>query len=69
MFIYMVYREQMVRKRDHPGMRLGIFAAEAFRSNNKQNSHDGDDGDWVIGTYISDKWRPCVFCLIDIFVC
>ena len=25
--------------------------------------------DWVIGTHISDKWRPYAFGLIDIFVC
>ena len=25
--------------------------------------------DWVIGTHISDKWRPYAFGLIDIFAC
>ena len=25
--------------------------------------------DWVIGTHISDKWRPYAFGLIDIFIC
>ena len=25
--------------------------------------------DWLIGTHISDKWRPYAFGLIDIFAC